>query len=274
MQAVRDLTGQRFGKLTALEYLGDGVWRCRCDCGAETQKRRKHLVGGQTKSCGCAHRERVREDLTGRVYGRVTVVRFVDTIKKHPTWQCICECGTVFQCTSGRLTSGNTKSCGCLKREVTGRLNLKHGCARVEKRTPEYTVWKGVVKRCFNPNDSNFANYGGRGITVCDRWMEPDGQGFLNFLYDMGKRPSLAHSIDRIDVDGDYEPGNCRWADSKQQARNRTDNRVLTLNEKSQTMVEWAEELGMSYMVLSMRIQRGWSHERALTTPVISPVNN
>lgn len=206
-------------------------------------------------------------DLTGQTFGRLTVLSFVGSIKGHPTWDCSCSCGNTLRCTSGRLTSGNTKSCGCIKREVTGRLNLSHGCSRVGKRTPEYETWKSMVKRCTNPNDKFYHRYGGRGIRVCERWLG-DG-GFERFLADVGHRPSKSHSLDRFpNGDGDYEPGNVRWATPTEQGRNTSRNRILEYNGERRCVTEWAEVTGIPFRALHMRVQRGWSAERALTTPV------
>jgi hypothetical protein len=138
--------------------------------------------------------------------------------------------------------------------------NFKHGCAD----TPEYNVWYGMRQRCSYAKHSTYRLYGGRGIRVCDRWQH----SFENFIADMGPRPSAEHSIDRIDNDGHYEPGNCRWALGRDQFRNMRTNRHLTLNGRTQTMVEWARELSMDVRTLHTRLKKGWTVERALTTPV------
>lgn len=118
--------------------------------------------------------------------------------------------------------------------------------------------------RCYNPNNGKFKNYGARGITICDRWRN----SFEGFISDMGFRPSSKHSLDRIDNNGNYEPGNCRWSTNSNQCRNKRNNRVLTLGEKSQCALSWAEEIGMNYGTLIRRKQLGWTDERALTQPV------
>lgn len=118
-------------------------------------------------------------------------------------------------------------------------------------------------QRCWNQNDEHFANYGGRGITICARWMD-----FSNFYADMGNRPG-DKTIDRIDVNGDYEPGNCRWATPSQQNRNRRNNRILKLDGEERTLTGWAEHIGMNRSTLDNRIRDGWSTRRALTVPVL-----
>ncbi len=138
-----------------------------------------------------------------------------------------------------------------------------HGCARKGSWSPEYMSWVAMIQRCTNPKNPSYPRYGGRRITVCDRWMT-----FENFLADMGAKPSPKHSIERIDNDGHYHASNCRWATAKVQARNRRNNRLLTLNGKTLCVAAWAETLGISQWVLANRLRYGWSDERILTTPV------
>lgn len=130
-------------------------------------------------------------------------------------------------------------------------------------RTPEYRVWQQLRQRCQNPRDPSFANYGGRGIAVCERWSV----SFQAFIDDMGERPSPRHSIDRIDNDGPYAPQNCRWTEMRVQLRNRRTNNRLTFRGRTQTVTDWAAELGIAAPTLDARLARGWSVEKALTTP-------
>lgn len=131
------------------------------------------------------------------------------------------------------------------------------------RNNPERHIFTNILQRCYNPNNPAFARYGGRGITVCDRWRE----SFEVFLADMGRRPSPKHSIDRIDNDGHYEPSNCRWATSKEQRRNRRDVRHITFNGESLLLTEWAARLGENYRMLAHRLERRWPIESALTEP-------
>ena len=131
------------------------------------------------------------------------------------------------------------------------------------KKHPLYNSWQAMKVRCLNPNNKKYYRYGGRGITVCDRWMN----NFSAFVEDMGERPK-GHSLDRIDNDGNYTPENCRWATHKQQCRNRSTNHLLVFNGKTQTLVEWAEELGISIKLIKNRQNLGWSTEKIFTTPL------
>lgn len=138
-----------------------------------------------------------------------------------------------------------------------------HSHGHEGKQTRTYRIWSGMKSRCTNPKMRIYKYYGGRGIKVCDRW-----QSFANFLSDMGECPSSAHSIDRKDGNGHYEPGNCRWATTKEQHRNRSNNRRVTAFGQTLTIVEWAELKGFDPKTLQMRFQRGWGAERALSTPL------
>lgn len=139
-------------------------------------------------------------------------------------------------------------------------LHLKHGHTVGSMHTRVYSCWHGIIQRCTNPKASGYRRYGGRGIQVCDRWRE----SFDNFLADMGDPPTPAHSIDRYpDKDGHYEPGNCRWATPKEQGNNTNANRLLTYDGRTQTLSQWADELGVKQNTLNYRLRRGWTLERA-----------
>lgn len=143
-------------------------------------------------------------------------------------------------------------------------LRLTHGMARRHKVVPEYGVWSGMRDRCENPANNRFHLYGARGISVCERWQQ-----FEFFYEDMGPRPTAKHSIDRIDNDGNYQPGNCRWITMKEQANNTSANRLLTFNGVTLTLSQWSERLGINVGTLGHRTGRlGWSIERAFSEPV------
>lgn len=195
-----------------------------------------------------------RADLENKQFGRLIALEYVGERR----WRCKCECGGVAIAVSRNLLNGNTKSCGCLQREKASKTHRTHG----KTNTSEYNIWQTMKARCYVKLNANYANYGGRGIKVCDRWLE----SFENFLTDMGEKPE-GLSIDRVDVDGDYEPRNCRWASVGEQATNRRNNRYVEYEGRKMTISEWARELGVKPGLIKNRLDSKWSVERAFTTP-------
>ena len=210
---------------------------------------------------------KVAIDLTGRKFGRLTVVErdCNDHTNKYAWWVCRCECGNYIVASSSSLNGGHTQSCGCLFRETVIANNMKkrkHGM--INSRI--YNIWRSMKKRCLNPNHEAYPRYGGRGITVCDEWKD-DFQTFYDWAMTNGYQEGL--TIDRIDVNGNYEPGNCRWATAKEQNNNTRNNRLLTHNGETHTMAEWADITGIGYDTLQSRLFKGgWTVEEALTKPV------
>lgn len=183
------------------------------------------------------------------------------------TWECLCRCGVVRVLKRSSLLKGHHKSCGCSKGELCSRSSQRaktHG-HRCGGPSPTYKAWGSMKERCLKPSHKSYHHYGERGITICDRWIE----SFENFLEDMGERPSTRHSIDRIDNDGNYEPGNCRWATAKQQQRNKRDNRLVTAFGETKTLCEWCDDSRCSIErdTLSWRLRNGWEPEVAISKP-------
>lgn len=192
------------------------------------------------------------ESLVGRTFGSWTVIGPGESRDgHHGTLRCRCACGTVKDVRKSRLLSGGSTHChGCT--------NRTHGEAG---KSSEYAIWVSMIARCCNPKNNAYPRYGGRGITVCERWRS----SFKMFLQDMGRRPA-GKSLDRFpDKNGNYEPDNCRWATSTQQNRNRRDNRMLTAFGLTLCVAEWAERLGVDRTLIKDRLRRGWTAERALS---------
>lgn len=199
-----------------------------------------------------------RKDLTGQRFGRLTVLKYSHS-NNGRLWQCQCDCGVIKDIVGYELLSGKTKSCGCLKRERIIKRSTTHG----KRKTPEYDIWVAMRFRCNNPNDKSYPSYGGRGIKVCEDW-----QKFENFIRDMGYRPGKEYSLDRIDVNGNYCKENCRWATTEQQANNKRDTRKLTLDGETYNLTEWSKITGFASSTIYARLLRGWSDEKAITTPL------
>ncbi len=165
-------------------------------------------------------------NLTGKNFERLTVIK-KDNSKERIYWICNCNCGTQnVSIRSNRLKSGLTKSCGCYQKEEVSKSNTKHGMSE----TKEYNTWENIISRCINSNNNQYKYYGGRGITICNRWKD----SFENFYEDMGPRPGPEYSIDRIDNNGNYESSNCRWTTHKEQMRNTRKNVINNMEEANQ----------------------------------------
>ena len=201
------------------------------------------------------------KDLTGQRFGRLLVIQYAG-LNKHrkAEWLCKCDCGAQKTSLGRELQVGNTRSCGCLRRDGAAARHITHG----QTGTPGYISWASMKNRCYNTNTPCYCHYGGRGITVCDEWRN----SYETFIKDMGPRPSTKHSIERVDNDGDYEPGNCYWATWAEQARNKRTTRMLTFKGATKPLATWAEQFGIPYTALAERIQKRWTTERALTQPV------
>lgn len=197
-------------------------------------------------------------DLTNLTFGLLRVLDFAGRdAHGRARWHCQCECGGEAVSEAYNLKSGNTTSCGCVHRERVLAASRTHG----QKGSPLYQRWKGMKQRTSDPNDKQFADYGGRGIKVCERWMS-----FERFAADMGPTFREGLSLERIDVDGDYSPGNCTWITIAEQQRNKRTTIRVTFRGQTKPLVEWCELLGLNPKSVRQRIRRrGWPIERALT---------
>ena len=183
-------------------------------------------------------------NLVGKRVHNLTVVERVGNVGRQPAWQCKCDCGGEIRVLGVHLRAADTFDCGCgtTARRSAGR--TEHGL----RYDPIYGIWRGIIDRCTNPESPAWNGYGGRGITVCDRWLD-----VAVFASDMGARPSLKHSIDRIDNSKGYEPSNCRWATSKDQANNKRNNVLIVIDGVTRTMAQWSELFGCSYAAVKER---------------------
>lgn len=194
-------------------------------------------------------------DILGRQFNSLFVLSYEGVRKGKHSYKCQCECGRIWSVLRQSIRSGTTKSCGCKRRKRFIKAVKKHGMHG----TDEYSIWEHIIQRCTNPNDCRYRDYGGRGISVCSRWLD-----FKSFYEDMGARPGKEYSIGRIDNNGWYEPANCRWETPKEQSRNMRSNRTICFRGESRCVSEWAEILGINKSTLHKRLARGWSVERAL----------
>lgn len=198
-------------------------------------------------------------DRTGTTHGELYVIGIDHVDPKWITWWKVrCSCGVEKLMVGGHLARPDVVSCGHHKNKNTGDRSRTHG----KSGSPEHWAWKHLRARCEDQSSKDWKDYGGRGITFCERWMS-----FENFIADVGPRPSPKHSIDRIRVNGNYEPGNVRWATPIQQGRNTRRNVRLTFNGENLCISEWAERIGAKPKSLHNRIKRGWTIEEAITRP-------
>lgn len=334
MSKMNDLSNQRFGKLVAIEPKGRKnkkiAWLCQCDCGNETIVASDKLRNGHTQSCGCLVGEKAKErviDLTGHKYGRWTVIENAGYKNKEIVWKCICECGNVGYIASHSLRTGNSKSCGCLAKELTSIRNKenpikkpiidlkgkrfgnlivvemeehivgKHvtwkckcdcgnkiivdgsylrngqkthcGCNKpfsYRLTHPRlYRIWQNMRERCGNPKNNRYYDYGGRGIKVCTEWQD-SFETFCKWALENGYGDEL--SIDRIDVNGNYEPSNCRWITMFDQMGNTRKNVYITYKGETKHLSEWCRILNFKQATIDYRLKNGYSVEEAFETPI------
>lgn len=198
------------------------------------------------------------KDMTGQKFHRLTILSRVENDKHgNAVWLCRCDCGVEKTVMGAPIRSGKTTSCGCTNREIV-RAQKTHGASG----TKNYKAWFGMLQRCGNPNHAKWHRYGARGISVCDRW-----KSYENFLEDMGERPE-GMTLDRENNDGNYEPGNCRWASQMTQGNNRGNNRIFEIDGKNLTLSEASRAYGIHKDVARSRLSSGWGVDEAFKTPL------
>jgi hypothetical protein len=270
MGKYKDIAGQRFGRLVALEPCskdknGHYIWLCKCDCGKEVTVSSTGLLTNKTASCGCTRYTngaikklvKIDKELKGKVINGILLIERHHQDKRGVwLWSCLCHCKIIFYAYPKDIKNGHVKSCGCLKT----RGNYKHGLYKDKK----YSVWCGMLSRCNCVTCEAYPNYGGRGISVCDEWLE-----FINFnkwAEQSGYSYDENLELDRIDNNGNYCPENCRWVTHTENNRNKRTNKFITYKGKNQCLSAWGEELGIPGNVLSARLRSGWTIDRAFTT--------
>ena len=206
-------------------------------------------------------------DLTGQRFGRLVVLERAENAKdKHPQWLCKCDCGNTKVVKGSHLRKGDIVSCGCYAREQRLLSTTKHGFAR----TKLNYRYENMISRCYNPKDKNYINYGARGIGVCDEWRN-DSRTFYFWAIEHGYDEDANYmqcTLDRIDVNGDYSPENCRFVDIKTQCNNRTSNHLITYNGETHNLAGWEEKTGIKRGTIARRLKLGWSLDEVFTTPI------
>lgn len=202
-----------------------------------------------------------RIDMTGKRFGRLVVLGFAEVDKRSrlAKWKCICDCGGLIVTTGQSLRAGFTASCGCIRIEAVAKANAARLKTHGMRGSREYRIWSLMRNRCENPNATNYAYYGGRGIAVCESW-----KSFESFFDDMGSA-GFEMTLERINNDHGYCKDNCRWASKIDQANNRSSNRVIEYQGQRKTLAQWADLSGLRIGTLHARLKRGWPIDRALT---------
>ncbi len=204
------------------------------------------------------------QDLTGIVCGKLTVKDFAFKKSCHYYWRCECQCGGSTLIDGYKLRKGTADHCGCLTATRIGNRTRRHGQCGVKGPTSEHSTWAAMLQRCRDKNCKSYPRYGGRGITVCERWST-----FVNFFADMGPKPTQQHSIDRIDNSKGYEPENCRWATRREQRLNKSDSVYVEFEGQRVSLFELCEKRGLAYYVAYQRLKKlGWTVAESILTPV------
>lgn len=263
-----DLVGKTFGYLTVLQRYSDGdgkkKWLCKCICGREVVVIDGNLKTGNSIRCGNRDCPSKYKDISNQRFGKLVAQEYLGLKqiskdgRRASCWLCKCDCGNTTEVTYHNLISGHTKSCGCLHKEVVSKNSYRHG----DSRTILYRRYIGMKDRCYNQNATEYDQYGGRGIRVCDEWFN-DYTSFKRWSLDNGFRKEL--SIDRINVNGNYEPKNCRWATTKEQAENRQNNHIVRYNGKEYILTRIASEHNICVNTFRYRLEMGWDADKIIS---------
>lgn len=281
MGKIIDLTRQRFGLLTVVErgetYNKNTLWTCKCDCGNFIKKTKHQLEHTKIPSCGCYYKNpknRIKEDLTGKKFNKLLVVEYYGvTGRRRHKWKCLCECGNYSIVDATHLKEGHTKSCGCELQKIKdniGKINYKNGLSQ----TRIGRIYCNMINRCKNKKIPIYKYYGKIGIKVCDEWL-PKNNGFVNFCnWAFANGYSEDLTLDRIDVNGNYEPSNCRWVDIYVQANNKRDTKRYCYKGEKLTLSQISRKYNVKYFCLVSRVKRlGWDIKKAVETPIIKGRN-
>ena len=267
---LENIIGKKFNKLTAIERVYDNSgcikYLFKCDCGNKKIIKKHSVVKGLTKSCGCLSNEqlvnRSFKNLKGQVFGRLTVINPHHKTRLGTYWNCKCSCGNNCIVLTTKLSNGNTTSCGCRKSEIKNdikNLNKSHE----KSKTRLYKIYSGMKARCYRKSCPNYIRYGERGIKICQEWLD-DFMNFYNWAMKNGYDEQL--TLDRIDVNGNYCPENCRWATAKEQANNTRSTVFLTYNGETKPASEWSKITGISQgTIVRRKTSYGWTDEECLT---------
>lgn len=278
---INNLQGLKFGRLTVLEKAESRktpngcivtMWKCQCDCGNIVYRSQQNLRNTKYPSCGCWKKEltseRKLEDLTGQRFGRLTVIERAETTNVSTKWKCRCDCGNECTVIAQNLKRGHTVSCGCYRTEVRPTQRYEHGYHH----TRIYSVYGKIKDRCYNPKNPSYHRYGGRGITMCDEWLN-NPKAFCEWAYNNGYKEDAAYgecTIDRNDNNKGYSPDNCRIVNEKIQANNRRSNLLIEHNGETKTLAEWRDYFGMTQSKAYYHlVQRGRSIQYLIDNGIV-----
>lgn len=240
---------------------GHSMWRCKCDCGNEIVIRSNNLQ--HRKGCGCVTTSPDPATMIGKKFGSLTVIRKAENHKWNDVrWECVCSCGRVAYRRTTDLNSGKVTDCG---NHAAEKLNLKYGDSPRIAKTRLYKIYHDMIRRCEKPYREDYERYGGRGISVCDEWRN-SYEAFRSWAINNGYSEEL--TIDRIDVNGNYSPENCKWSTYREQANNKRNNHIVEYHGKRFTLAELGRFVGIPGHIIGGRIRLGWDIERAVSTPI------